>query len=314
MRNCRVVVPVFTLLLCGPARQSFAQVDQATVPLLVEGNRPFVDVSFRRADGTTRSARFLVDSGGGGFLLTEPLARDLGLTWGEPQREEGREFAVPAQVPEAFVGGLALELQADRVLVVLGAKNILPTAAPGQADGMFPGHVLSRYHVIFDYPGGKFTLARPDVLKPKGTEIPMPVHPKSGFPRTEIDVDGKTQGFLIDTGASFTMVSEALLKSWGEAHPDWPRHKGAYGDAKLLGGQTLETMFVPNAQWSGFPLSDVGVTSQREGTFEKFMSSMTTAPIVGALGGNVLKNFCVELDYKNEKLYLATPKAGGPGG
>jgi hypothetical protein len=51
--------------------------NQATVPLLVEKNRPFIDLTFRRADGSKRSARFLIDSGGGGFALTEPLARDL---------------------------------------------------------------------------------------------------------------------------------------------------------------------------------------------------------------------------------------------
>ena len=55
---------------------------QATVPLLVEKNRPYVELTFQRPDGSRRKARFLVDSGGGGFSLTEPLARDLGLKWG----------------------------------------------------------------------------------------------------------------------------------------------------------------------------------------------------------------------------------------
>jgi hypothetical protein len=111
--------------------------------------------------------------------------------------------------------------------------------------------------------------------------------------------------FLIDTGASFTMVSEVLLKSWGEAHSDWPRHAGAYGEAKTLGGMTLETMFVPSVRWGRNELKDVGVTSQKSGTFEKWMSSMTKGPIVGSLAGNVLKGFRVELDYANETLYLA---------
>jgi len=74
-----------------------------------------------------------------------------------------------------------------------------------------------------------------------------------------------------------------------------------------LGGQTLETMFVPGGRWGEFPLAEFGVTSQREGTFEKMMSGMMTAPIVGSLAGNVLKRFRVELDYPNEKLYLSTP-------
>jgi hypothetical protein len=97
---------------------------------------------------------------------------------------------------------------------------------------MLPGQVLAHYLVIFDCPQGKFTLARPNVLTPKGIPLPMPVGPESGYPRTEIEVAGTKYGVMIDTGASFTMVSEALLKAWGQAHPDWPRYPGAYGEAK----------------------------------------------------------------------------------
>ena len=295
------------LALFAPCNAATAQVDQATVPLIVEGNRPFVDLTFKKSDGSIRTGRFLIDSGGGGFLITEPLARDLGLTWGTPQREEGKEFAVAETLPPTSVAEFPLNLNPQRVLVVLGSDNILPPVAPGKADGMLPGHVLSQYHVIFDYPKGKFTIAAPGVLKPEGTAGPMPVHPRSGFPRTEIEVDGKKLGFLLDTGAAFTMVSDALLKSWGDAHPDWERHKGAFGDAKLLGGQTIETMLVPQARWGTNDLRPLGVTSQREGTFEKYMSSMMKEPIVGALGGNVLKYYRVELDYRNERLYLPAP-------
>jgi hypothetical protein len=158
---------------------------------------------------------------------------------------------------------------------------------------------------VFDYPRGTFTLARPGTTKPIGDALPMPVSEGPGFPRTEIEVDGVKYGFLLDTGAAFTMVSEVLLKSWGSAHPDWPRHEGAAGDAKILGGQTLETMFLPRATWGPHELLEMGITSQREGTFERWMTSMMAAPIVGSLAGNVLKEFRVELDYPNQTLYLA---------
>lgn len=308
MRTCTLSLSTFVLAVSGLLTSAFAGIDQATVPLIVEGNRPFVDVTFRLADGSSKTGRFLVDTGGGGFLITEPLAKAIGLTWGQTQREEGKEFGMADKAPDAFVGELPLKLDPGRIFVVIGEKSVLPPAVPGNAEGMFPGHVLSKYHVVFDYPKGAFTLAVPGIVKPEGPDVPMPVHNRSGFPRTEIEVDGKTYGFLLDTGASFTMVSETLLKSWGEAHSDWPRHKGAYGDAKLLGGQTLETMFVPKASWHGYAIGELGVTSQKEGTFEKYMSSMMASPIVGALGGNVLRNFRVELDYQNQKLYLSPGK------
>lgn len=280
---------------------------QVTVPLLVEGNRPFVEVTFKKSDGTPRSARFLVDSGGGSFLLTEPLARDLGLEWGKPEREEGQEFATVKVPPQAFVGEFQLDLNPKRVVVMVGAENILPKVAPGHADGMFPGHLLAHYHVVFDYPRATFTLARDGVLTPQGAALPMPVSERQGYPRTEIEIDGVKHGFLIDTGASFTMVSEVLLKSLGAKHPDWPRHTGAFGEAATLGGMTLETMTVASARWGTRELVDVGVTSQREGTFERYMSDMMKEPIVGSLAGNVLKQFRIELDYPNEKVYVSAP-------
>ena len=305
-------LPLLLLALLSPGcadtpPQPTRAADQVTVPLHVESNRPFVDVTLRRPDGSTRSARFLVDSGGGSFLLIESLARELGLQWGKTEHEEGAEFGYASAPPSASLGGFPLELDPQRVAVMIGADSVLPPQAQARAEGMFPGHLLARYHVVFDYPAGTFTIARPGVLKPAGTPLPMPVAKQSGFPRTEIEVDGKTCGFLIDTGASFTMVSENLLKSWGAAHPDWPREKGAVGEAATLGGQTLETMTVSGARWGTRELGPIGVTSQRAGGFENWMSSMMTAPIVGSLAGNVLKHYRVELDYPNERLYLSGP-------
>jgi predicted aspartyl protease len=308
MRTSRSLVLAYLLAACGapPAKPEPPRAaDQATVPLHVEGNRPYIDVTFRKASGATHTARFLVDSGGGGFLLTEPLARELGLALGETIDENGEKLAKTTSPVNAFIGSLPIQLNPERIYILIGSHNIVPPVAPGHADGMLPGHVLARYHVVFDYPAATFTIARPGVLAPRGTAIAMPVSSESGFPRTELQVEGTTHGFLLDTGASFTMVSDALLKAWGSAHADWKRYPGAYGDAATLGGQTLETMFVPRATWGPKPLTEVGVTSQHEGVFEKWMSSMMTAPIVGALGGNVLSHLRVELDYPDQKLYLS---------
>ena len=284
-----------------------APVTQATVPLIVESNRPYVTITFTRVDGTERKARFLLDTGGGGFLITEPLARELGLATGAVSKEEGQSFAPVTSPVSARIGAMPLQLNPQRILVLIGIDNVLPNATAGHAEGMVPGHVLSRYHVVFDYPNATLTIASANVLTPRGTKMPMPVSKPQGFPRTEWSVGGTTYGMLIDTGASFTMVSEVALKAWGDQHAEWPRHHGAYGEAITLGGQTLETMFLADATWNGFPLRDVGVTSQRTGTFERFMSGMMRAPIIGSLAGNVLKRFRVELDYPHEMLYISTP-------
>ncbi len=307
IRRIAHVLLVLSGLTSVPSLRAQRAPDSVTVPLMVEGNRPYVLVTIQRPDGATRTARMLLDTGGGGFLLTDPLARDLGLTRGPTTREEGQDFASVTSPVIARIGTVSLTLNPERISVEVGRDNVLPTAAAGHAEGMIPGHVLSQYHVVFDYLARAFTIAAPGVLTPRGTSLPMRVGNKSGFPRTEWQVDGTTYSMLLDSGASFTMVSEVVLKALGQRHPEWPRYPGAYGEAATLGGQTLETMILPQGQWGPFALGEVGITSQREGTFERFMSGIMRGPVVGSLAGNVLKGFRVELDYAHEKLYLSRP-------
>lgn len=301
----RTLVMMIAVPALVSAQAPTAKEHSVTVPLHIEGNRPFVDLTFSAADGSERTGRFWVDTGGGGFLLTEALAHDLGLKWGEPWEQEGKTFARVLEAPEPLLGEFPLEIVESRVFVIVGSDNMLPEEAPGRADGMVPGHVLARYHVVFDYPNRLFTLTQSGSVHRVGDPLPMPVSDQMGFPRTEIFVAGVPYGFLLDTGASFTMISEAVLKAWGDEYPDWPRYEGAAGDAVTLGGQTLETMFVPGTHWGTYQIREFGVVSQQEGVFERGMSRMMTDPIVGALGGNVLKNFRIELDYANQVLYLS---------
>jgi C-terminal processing protease CtpA/Prc len=48
----------------------------------------------------------------------------------------------------------------------------------------------------------------------------------------------------------------------------------------------------------------MGVVARREGVFEKYMPNFMTGPIVGALAGNVLKTFRVEIDYQKGYTYF----------
>jgi predicted aspartyl protease len=287
----------------GKGNQHQAASQSVTVPLVVEFNRPFVDLEFTRPDGSVRLARFWVDTGGGGFILVEPLARELGLELGQEIAEGGDRFAV-IKPPATRIGGMPLNLEGARASVTMGKKTMMPGVA---AEGMLPGHVLKRYHVIFDYPGHRFTLAQPNTLQPRGVRLASPVNPRSGFPRLEAQIGGETYGFLLDTGASFTMISAELLGKWASAHADWPRATGAVGAANMgLGLVEANAAMLRIRQFNlaTVQLEHVAAVSRPQGTFEKWMSQMMTAPIVGAIGGNVWRAFRVEIDYANGATYL----------
>jgi len=275
----------------------------ATVPLYVENNRPFVDLEFTRPNGTIRKARFWVDTGGGGFIMVEPLARELGLKLGTVTSEGDSQFA-STETPVVHIGRMRLNLEGARAIVAIGQSKMMPGVP---AEGLLPGHVLMRYHVVFDYPGRKFQIAKPGTVKPRGSKLPAPINKRSGFPRIEAMIGNVIYGFLLDTGASFTMVSQELLNKWVTEQPEWPQAKGAVGSANMgLGSVEVNglMMRIPRVGISRFQLSGAAVVSRPKGTFENYMSQMMSAPIVGAIGGNILKQFRVEIDYANGAAYL----------
>lgn len=283
-----------------------------TVPLRIEHNRPFVDFELRGANGSAHPARFWIDTGGGAFLITEVLAGKLGMSWEEViESDEGR-FA-PCSPPALSLAGISVRLEHTQTLVVLGqSRHMMPGLF---AEGLIGASLLAQYHVIFDYPHHQFTLATPGTLTPQGTPLATPIHPESGFPRLEVQIDGQTYGMLLDTGASHTMISRRLLDALAAAHPAWPRANGAVGTANM-GNEQVDTkklmMRLAKYTWGPYPLADVSVVSRDPGVFEERMSRWMVGPIVGALGGNLLRCFRVEIDYAGQTTYLeqyTTPAA-----
>lgn len=144
IRTCPLLILSVCLLsvICIAANsRNFAaksSANQVTVPLTVEGNRPFINVTLKGVDGKPREARFLIDSGGGSFRITEPLAKALGLRWDETSREAGVGYGHPSVIPAASVGDFPLELNPDRVRVVVGSDNVLPKTTGNHAEGRVP--------------------------------------------------------------------------------------------------------------------------------------------------------------------------------
>lgn len=277
----------------------------STVPLYVDHNRPFVDVGFTRPMGQVRPTRVWVDTGGGAFIVTEAVARDLGVPLEAIPNTPGdlqSPFAkIP--VPRVQVGNVQLDLIGVDTLAILGVRTVIPGVL---AEGLFSGSALARYQVIFDYPHRRFTIGEPGSFGLLRRPVPLAVHPQSGFPRVEIEVVGKPCGMLLDTGASYTMISRALAERWSAEHPEWPRAEGAIGAANMGHEVDRDALMlrVPEVIWGGFRLSDVGVVSRPVGTFEERMAPMVSGPILGATGGNVLKVFRLELQYARSVLAL----------
>jgi hypothetical protein len=270
-------------------------------PMTVEGDAPIVTLNFKRTDGTTRPARLVFDSGGGAIILDESLASDLGLTPTGKAITDGGMVYSPTDTPQAQIGSWLISLSTSKTFIHQGKESF---DTRERVEGLLPGKALEPYQVVLDYPNGLFSVAPAGCVQHRGVKIPSPFVPSSGHPRIEISIDGKEYGLLLDTGSRVTLARRDVLEGLSAAHPTWPHATGASGGADMPGGNGKEFLLrVPEVTWGPFRLRNVLFVSRPNeiyspGTFE------TPRPISGALGGNVLKNFRVEIDYPDGATYL----------
>ncbi|HEY6392490.1 MAG TPA: aspartyl protease family protein [Bryobacteraceae bacterium] len=282
--------------VCAPAQA-------VTVPLILEGNAPIIELEVVGPSGAARKARFLVDTGGGSLILGSKLMADAGAQANGPAMKEEGDLIQALKPPAVRLGGMDLDLSGVRVF---GMPEQPRPLSRNDAEGLFPASLLRHYRVVFDYTAGKFTLAKPGSVKPQGEKIGTPIS-RNGFPRIEIQVAGKSYGFLLDTGASFTMISRTVLEEWTKQNPAWHAATGAVGFANMSGNKNeSDALMLRCPEWKAGPfvIKDPAAVSRPAGTFEKWMSGMMTAPIVGSVAGNVLRDFRVEIDYENGVTYL----------
>jgi predicted aspartyl protease len=278
----------------------------------IRDNRVFVHLQIAGPNGGTRLARFWVDSGGDDLFLSGRLAHELGL------QEAGARFtgmsntpSHPVTKPRLSISGMEINL--SHIQVAASLSETAPNAFAGiEAEGFLPATILKNYDVVFDYPSRSFTLSQPAAAVHRGTPVPMAVKQETGFARAELTVDGKPYGFLLDTGAAYTGVSRAVMDRWIAQHPSWRHSLGAVGASNMVGKQfdlTNQLLRVPEMRWGPFTLMQVGVVSRPSGIYEKYVSQDVAAPVIGALSGNVLRHFRLDLDYPNGLAYLSSGPA-----
>jgi len=267
----------------------------------VEGNAPVVTLNFKRLDGTVRFARFIFDSGGGAIILDQSLADDLGLKpTGEAIAEDGTRF-VPTNPPVAQVGSTPISLSTSKAFMHMGIRSFDPRE---RVEGLLPGKALEPYQVVLDYSRERFTISPAGCIKHRGTAVPSPFLPASGHPRIVVSVESEAYGMLLDTGSRVTLARKDLLERLSAAHPEWPHSIGASGVADMGGGDGTEFLLrVPEMVFGTFRVKNVLFVSRPDDTYSS-SNFETPSSISGAVGGNVLKAFRVEIDYPHGTTYL----------
>jgi len=309
------LLPLLSALTCAreqSAEQTRTATDpagSATVPFVLEHNRAIIEIEFDLPGGAVRKARAWVDTGNQYLILAEPLARTLGF---DVSKLAAEEHSVDLEAPALSVRLGGLPLRVDGVPTLVHPGDVIRPGVPAEVN--LPAAVFRGDHVVFDYPQRRFTVARRGVLEPRGVGIPSKVNAETGLPMIEATIDGETVPLGIDTGSAGTWVSETLVSQWRARHPDWPHATSAAGSANFF-GFPFETegilMRLPELRLGDLVARDVGLLALDQGFFDWY-SRKSAGPVSGFLGGNVLKNFRLEIDFADGMTYWEAGPPEGP--
>jgi hypothetical protein len=271
--------------------------DQGTTHFVLDGNRMYAELGFRRPDGSTHRALAFVDMGSPEMVLRESLFKDLKL-------DEGRPLAFS-------IGNLRIEMPAAQVV-----SEPRPPSSIGselKVEGILPARVLRNYQVVIDYSRRTLALGRPGTVKPQGVAVPFRMNEKTGLISVDMSVDGTSYPITIDNGSAYTWIRQSAARHWLTAHPDWERGVGAVGASNMMmSGERTETsgtlLRIPRVSVGSVVLPNAGALAAGPGTVEgldlfDWYSRKNSGPVIGWIGGNVLKAFQITIDYSSRVMY-----------
>lgn len=285
----------------------------ATVAMDGPRTRVLVTLDARTAGGASRPVRALVDTGGGAMVVHRRLAEVLDLATGASVGT-GEGDLETVEPPSLVAAGYELDTDGLSAYVVDDDDPGNPLRAE-RAEVSLPAPLLRRHHLVLDAPGGTVAFADPGSARPRGVRVPVGIHPGTGFIRTEVTVDGRTHGVLLDTGPSCSLVVDEVFRAWQGRHPDWPASAASVGPGNMSGlpAESRTPMLrVAALEWGPFTVAGVACCWRSDAAFGELVAPGATAPVVGALGGNLLRGFRVEIDYAAGEVWLEQGAALGP--
>jgi hypothetical protein len=298
------------LLLLAPPSPGAERASAGTVPFIFDDNRIFAEVAFVRPDGTLRKALAFVDLGTPAPVIGEGLRQELGVDRNEPLRLR--------------IGRLDIPLDASTVETDTGSSF---TGRHGKAtapvEAILPGSVMKNYQVIFDYAKRTLTLARPGTLAPEGAAVPCRVNGKTGLISVAAEIEGRTYEMTVDSGSAYSWVRDSVARQWVVAHPAWKRGVGAVGEANMqtrpgTAEASATILRIPEIGLGSLRLTQIGmlgVVSEAppfppapgepivQGDLFDWYSRKAPGPVIGWLGGNVLKGFRLTIDFPRQMTY-----------
>jgi len=293
-RRQRFQSPLVILVLCLSCRGS--NPTSGTAPFVFDGNRTYAELAFVRPDGTIHKTLAFVDLGSPSMVLSESLYKKLQLD---------------QKKPSIFNIG-AMPIRVDSSDVTSDSWLPFSVGANRMVEALLPAGVMQKYEVVIDYAHRTLTLAQPGTLKITGTAIPCRVNAKSGLIAIDVSIAGQTYPVTIDNGSGYTWLSRNTVQGWLAAYPGWQRGTGAVGTSNMrMADDGIEASGIlvrmPEIKLGSLHLRQIGALaigpSSTNWDFIDWYSKKNPLPVIGWLGGNVLRAFRITIDYPNKMTY-----------
>jgi predicted aspartyl protease/thioredoxin-like negative regulator of GroEL len=280
---------------------------RAVMPFESLDNRPILRV---RVNGSKEFLRFVLDTGSGMSVVSEETAKKLGL---KPVAHGGLARAVGGEGRFEIVYGYlnSLELGDVRIEnVPVYIRHFYDMHNP--VDGYLGIAALSKLVTAIDYGTRRLTLVRqrnkadlssivdlpakgaPDSIEVRpGVDVPVRTT-SSGFLSGEVMIDGfsKPLNFIVDTGATVTVLSERVA-SMEEAVGFIQQHRmRVFGAAGIA--DDVKTALLPKIAIGSYTREKVNAAVLNLEPINETAGFQQN----GILGGNFLRHFRVVFDFQ----------------
>jgi hypothetical protein len=311
-----VFIFLATLLFALPASSPDVS---GTVPFIFDDNRVFADLTFVRPDGTLQKAVAYVDLGTPKMVIEQKLQQEL-------QPDQSKPVVLRIGNCEMQIAASGIETDTGLGFTGRDGKRKIPVEV------VLGGGVLKNYQVVFDYSTQRLTIAQPNVLNGSGDAVPCRVNESTGLISVSATLADHSYALAIDCGSAYSWIRNGVAQQLFKSHPDWKRGTGAVGEANMQtrtdGVEAKATILrVPEMRLGSLNLKQIGILgisaeappippvpggAQVRGDFFDWYSKKAPEPVVGWIGGNVLKSFRIMIDFPQRMTYWEQEKELDP--
>jgi predicted aspartyl protease len=255
------------------------------LPVVVNGKGPF---------------QFVVDTGAGIPIVTEELAKTLAL-----EHTEVKEALGTGGKKFEMLVGMAGSITVGEAKVANAKVGVMKTLPRCIGKGVIGYDFLRHFVVTIDYGRNTFTLLTPEEYKHNpalaGAFMPLRLaRPDRPIILLDVRVDDRnTYQFILDTGASQTVVSPALAEQMSVESTGASTIIGASGAVTSSFG-ILRSLRIGSTSMENVPVAISDAFSP--------LSQAVATVVDGILGYNVLRAFRLTIDYPSGKLQFLSSR------